>query len=160
MPVTIVTNTPKLVFVRSEGHATIEEIDRYFEARYNDFGLSAPYAQVIDANSFAGMTFAERHHFAAELRKVEKNYGTLHRGVAVVLQSAALRGLIRAIQWSAPPVTPVQLFKEVEDAKAWALSLVEGHAPATAADAGELNRALADPPRSLSQAFRHPKRRH
>lgn len=156
MPVTIETDTPHLVFVRSVGHATIEEIDRYFEARYQDFGLTEPYSQVIDANSFAGMSFAERHHFAAELRKVEKNYGTLHRGVAVVLQSAALRGLIRAIQWSAPPVTPVKFFKDIAEATQWALQLVEDSSTAPNASVPAADDPTR-PPRTLSKAFRTPK---
>lgn len=120
MPVTFDTDTPPFVFIRAEGDIYSEDIEGYFAQRYQDFGLTAPYVQVFDANSFRGMGFAERHLFASHMKKVAKNYGTLSRGAAFVLESAAMRGIIRAIQWTAPPVNPTKFFKEMEDAKDWA----------------------------------------
>lgn len=124
MPVTFDTDTPPFVMLHAEGEISSEDVTAYFAQRYRDFGLKIPYVQVFDANSFRGMGFAERHLFASHMRKIKSNYGTLHRGAAFVLESAAMRGIIRAIQWTAPPVTPTRFFKEVQEAKAWAKGLL------------------------------------
>jgi len=121
--------------------AALGAMDRLLNSRKDRFSI------VHDYRGFG--------RFDAVQRKMVIEYGrintlrTLARcaGIAFVMDSAVLRGLLTAVHWLQPPKTRTKVFADVNAAMRWALAL---HKPSTLSET-EGGESIRPPPASTSE---------
>jgi hypothetical protein len=115
----LVTVTFPAVFTTGEWESYLNYI-----ASYMDRGQ--PYAMVTDFGRSRTLSPAERKLASDLMVKQRDRLGRMVKGVAVVSDSALLRGMLTAVYWVALPAYPTEVFATVEAGKAWARKMLEG----------------------------------
>jgi hypothetical protein len=80
----------------------------------------------MDISEVEGMDPSQRRMLTERLAEDEELNARICRGLAMVFDSAMLRGILTAVWWVKKPPYPQKVFKNVEQAKAWCVSQMAG----------------------------------
>lgn len=99
------------------------DLDAYIEQADAWLGGMAPvdHAWVVDASNVSISTFVQRSALASHLKRHEDLFRNSCKGMAVVVPTAALRGMMQAITWLVDLPYPHKAHASVDDATTWAL---------------------------------------
>lgn len=88
--------------------------------------LGRPHGLVLDLRQTEGITPVQRRMITAGMAEAEAGHRAA--GVALIFDNAALRGILTAIFWIKPAVTPTRVFKTPEEGVAWVLAQLRAKA--------------------------------
>ncbi len=109
-----------MVLVRSWGRVSDEEHLRFLDALDARIHQDPrPYWLVMDLHESAGLSPKQRRRQADRIRAMGDER-MVCGGVALVFDSAVLRGVMTAILWVSHPEYPVKVFASLEAASIWA----------------------------------------
>jgi hypothetical protein len=95
-----------------EGHQAIEEIYRRADS---------PLAWVVDARRVNKATPVQRRMVAEHEERTRALAEKFNAGLALVITSRLVRGMVTAVYWMSPPVYPYKIFDDMDRAQQWAL---------------------------------------
>jgi hypothetical protein len=95
-----------------EGHRAIEEIYRSTDRHV---------AWVVDARKVRKATPVQRRMVAEHEERTKQLAKKYNAGLALVITSRLVRGMVTAVFWMSPPVYPYEIFDDMELAQQWAL---------------------------------------
>ncbi len=113
-----------LVCVTLPPAATDDEVREYLDALRVLRERREPYALIIDANASRGFTPKQRRLQADYIDSGIELSRRYLKAFAFVAASPVQRGMLTAVFWLIRPAWPHEVFRSMDEAKAWARSRV------------------------------------
>jgi hypothetical protein len=108
----VVVRWPEITAGEVEADEVLRELGSFYGQRH---------AVLHDGVRTGGLNAAARRRMAQHSSQYEEEIRSWVVASAAIAPSAFTRGMIKAIQWVAPPPCPFRVFSEHEDAREWLL---------------------------------------
>lgn len=119
-----------IVVVRWPRELSLADIDAHF-ADIRDLGARGErMALILDMSESGVLSHMQRRHAAAHLAGLYQSIGEQIAGVAHVITSPVVRGMLASVYWLAPPPFETRVVGTVAEAVAWARVRIGSGEPA------------------------------
>jgi hypothetical protein len=119
-----------VVICEMVGVSTDAEIDEFIRTVAQALSRRVPHYVIIDARRGESMSSKHRRQIADWVTRNQPELRAHRVGLALVAESALIRGALTAIYWLHAPPYPTKVFARIEEAEAWGHELLEQAAPA------------------------------
>lgn len=114
-----------VVIATPPSEVTEASVDAFLEELQTNLDSERPYVLLVDMTHTGNLTVKQRRRVSQHIAGNKDRVRRIVRGIAVVTPSALKRGIITAVFWLSPPPTEHRTFENVDDAMAWARSMIE-----------------------------------
>ena len=115
-----------VIIVRFDGIASDAEFMRYLEETRACLQPGKRTVTVLDAREPTGATQHQRRMQADWMKQHRALIQECSAGIAFVLNSPVVRGVLTAIMWLTPLPVPHRIFADIEDARTWSRRRLDG----------------------------------
>jgi hypothetical protein len=113
------TRWPRVYVTWPNAALADEDFERAVEKLSGFVARGEPYVVIHDARMAVRPSPSQRAFAAAHQERGAKEAALWLRGSAVVASNPLIAGVMRAINWIAPPTYPQRTFTSLEDAETW-----------------------------------------
>ena len=111
---------PHLVVTPPRDEVADAQLEAFMDEYYGViFGQPEAHVLILDLRGNTGLTPTQRRYLTDSMQKTRHDH-SVAAGVALVFDSAVLRGMLTAMLWVAKPRCAVEVFSGVNQARAWA----------------------------------------